>query len=104
MNPFWEEDLAHQMPTVIIGDIEVTKGSRVRLCPQTGGDIMDLALAGKIAVVEGIEQDLEDNIHIAVTVEDDPGRDLGEARQPGHRFFFSPWEVEPLSAPSEREP
>jgi hypothetical protein len=50
---------------------------------------MDLALAGKIAVVEGIEQDLEDNIHIAVTVEDDPGRDLGEARQPGHRFSFA---------------
>jgi hypothetical protein len=27
MNPFWEEDLAHQMPTVIIGDIEVTKAA-----------------------------------------------------------------------------
>jgi hydrogenase maturation protease len=31
-----------------------------------------------------------------VVVEDDPGRDLGAARQPGHRFFFSPAEVEPL--------
>ena len=31
-----------------------------------------------------------------MTVEDDPGRDLGEERQIGHRFFFSPEEVEPL--------
>jgi len=31
-----------------------------------------------------------------VVVEDDPGRDLGERRQPGHRFFFAPEEVEPL--------
>lgn len=27
---------------------------------------------------------------------DDPGKDLGLLRQPGHRFFFSPDEVEPL--------
>ena len=29
-------------------------------------------------------------------VEDDPGRDLGMLRQPGHRFFFGPEEVEPI--------
>jgi hypothetical protein len=29
-------------------------------------------------------------------VDDDPGRDLGMLRQPGHRFFFSPSEVEPI--------
>jgi hydrogenase maturation protease len=55
-----------------------------------------MALAGRTAVVESIEQDMEGNVHLAVTVEDDPGRDLGERRQPGHRFFFSPTEVEPL--------
>jgi hypothetical protein len=35
-------------------------------------------------------------------VEDDPGRDLGELRQPGHRFFFTPAEIEPLGAPERR--
>jgi hydrogenase maturation protease len=30
-------------------------------------------------------------------VEDDPGRELGHKRQPGHRFFFSPSDVEPLA-------
>ena len=39
---------------------------------------------------------MEGGIQLAVTVEDDPGRDLGEERQIGHRFFFSPEEVEPL--------
>jgi hydrogenase maturation protease len=29
-------------------------------------------------------------------VEDDPGRDLGVDRQIGHRFFFTPEEVQPL--------
>ncbi len=89
------------LPRVVVDGVEISRGSRVRLRPRPGGDIMDLALAGKIAVVEGIEQDYEDMVHIAVTVEDDPGRDLGEARQPGHRFFFSLTEVEPFDFPAE---
>ena len=76
--------------------VEVKTGDRVRLRPRAGGDIFDLALAGQIAIIESIEQDYEDNVHLAVVLEDDPGRDLGMMRQPGHRFFFSPAEVEPL--------
>jgi hypothetical protein len=62
---------------------------------------MDMALKGKVAVIEAIERDYEDNYHLAVVLEDDPGRDLGMMRQPGHRFFFSPDEVEPLAINSE---
>lgn len=98
MNSFWEQEQNRQLPRLVVRNVEISPGSRVRLHPRPGGDIMDLALAGKVAVVEGIEQDLEDTVHIAVTIEDDPGRDLGEARQPGHRFFFSITEVEPLDA------
>jgi len=36
-----------------------------------------------------------------VVLEDDPGRDLGMLRQPGHRFFFSPAEVEPMALNGE---
>lgn len=97
MDAFWEKENA-LLPRVIVDGVEVAKGSRVRLHPRPGGDIFDLALAEKVAIVESIQQDFEDNVHIAVTVEDDPGRDLGEARQPGHRFFFSIAEVEPLDA------
>jgi hypothetical protein len=60
-----------------------------------------MALNGMIAIVEAIEQDFEDKVHLAVVVEDDPGHDLGMLRQPGHRFFFSPEEVEPLSQNKE---
>jgi hypothetical protein len=84
------------LQSVSVGGVELEKGSRVLLWPHPGGDIMDLALKGKIAFVEGIEQDYENQVYIAVTLEDDPGRDLGEERFLGHRFFFSVGEVEPL--------
>ncbi|MES1260519.1 MAG: hypothetical protein ABUS49_02195 [Acidobacteriota bacterium] len=77
--------------------VDVGKGDRVRLWPRKGGDIFDLALEGKVAIVDTIERDFEDRVHLAVVLEDDPGRDLGELRQPGHRFFFSPEEIEPLA-------
>jgi hypothetical protein len=79
-----------------VDDVELRPGNRVRLCPAVGGDIFDLALAGKTATIESIEQDFEDRYHVAVTLDDDPGRDLGRARQPGHRFFFKPEELVPL--------
>jgi hypothetical protein len=71
-------------------------GARVRLCPRSGGDVFDLVLAGRTATVESIEQDFENRIYLAVVLDDDPGKDLGMLRQPGHRFFFSPDEVEAL--------
>jgi hydrogenase maturation protease len=76
----------------------VQPGSRVRLQPRPGGDIMDLALTGKTAVIEAIEQDYEGKVHVCVVVDDDPGRDIGMMRQPGHRFFFDADEVEPLGS------
>jgi hypothetical protein len=81
--------------SVRVFGVELRVGDRVRLCPTKKADIMDLALAGKIAVIEAIEQDFEDQIQLAVVVDDDPGREFGMMRQPGHRFFFSPDEVEP---------
>jgi hypothetical protein len=68
----------------------------VRLRPRKNSDIMDIALHGRIAQIESVEVDYDDRIHLAVVLEDDPGKDLGALRQPGHRFFFSPEEVEPL--------
>jgi len=69
-------------------------GDRVRLKPRGKADIMDLALAGKLATVEAIECDFEDRVHVVVTLNDDPGRDLGLAGMPGHRFFFAPEDLE----------
>lgn len=85
-----------RLELVRVGDLVFRQGDRVRLRPRGGGDIFDMALAGKAATIESIEQDFENRIHLAVTLDDDPGRDFGEQRQPGHRFFFAPDEVEPL--------
>jgi len=75
-------------------------GDRVRLRPMGRADVMDIALDGKAATIVSIEQDFENRVYVAVTVDDDPGRDLGLQGQPGHRFFFGIEEVELLN-PSE---
>ena len=96
----WEWQLLEDktpLDYVWISGTEIKQGDRVRLKPRAGGDVLDLALAGKTALVEAIEQDYEGQAHLAVVLDDDPGRDLGMLRQPGHRFFFSPEEVEPLA-------
>ena len=97
MSGVWDELRRASPRSVVVGGVELRRGSRVVLHPRPGGDILDLALAGRVAVVEGLDADMDANLHVAVTLEDDPGRDLGEERQPGHRFFFSPEEVEPLA-------
>ncbi|MCU1308818.1 MAG: hypothetical protein JWN45_3513 [Acidobacteriaceae bacterium] len=95
-----EWDFLAEKPTpesVRVFGVDLKKGDKVRLWPKKGADILDLALKGQVATIESIEQDFDDNIHFAVLLDDDPGRDLGALRQPGHRFFFSPEEVEPLT-------
>jgi len=86
---------------VLIEGVQVSKGTRLRLHPRPGGDVMDAALAGRCAYVESLEQDFEDKIHVVVVVEDDPGRDMGDAKQPGHRFFFGIDEVSPIGEDDE---
>lgn len=87
--------------SVTVLGVTVRSGDRVHLWPSKSADIMDMALKGKVAVVEAIECDFENRLHLAVVIEDDPGRDLGMLRQPGHRFFFSPEEVEPMALEDE---
>jgi hypothetical protein len=79
-----------------IGDTEVGPGARVVLRPQRRSDILDLVLAGRAATVVSVEQDWDGQSYVTVTVDDDPGRDLGAEGKPGHRFFFAPDEVEPV--------
>jgi hypothetical protein len=96
MNSWNPDAMNTKLDMVRIQGIEVKEGDLVRLRPRRSADILDLALKGKLATVEAIEQDLEGQAHLAVVLEDDPGRDLGILRQPGHRFFFGPEEVDPI--------
>jgi hydrogenase maturation protease len=102
----WEWQLLEEKTPVDhleMSGVELRTGSRVRLRPRKGGDVMDIALAGQVATIECIEQDYEGKCHVCVVLDDDPGRDMGLLRQPGHRFFFDAEEVEPLSEEEARQ-
>jgi hydrogenase maturation protease len=104
---YWEQLERPGPDAVTVAGVEVRRRSRVRLRPQSRADVFDVALAGKTAVVEELVESMEGVVQLAVTVEEDPGRDLGEDRQIGHRFFFSADEVEPIdeeppAAPAQR--
>lgn len=99
--------------SVLIAGKEVRAGDRVRLHPgrlgaqQRGSltDAMDMMLEGKTARVEIIQQDFENRVYLVVTLDDDPGREQWDERTlPGHRFFFSPEEVDALEETEWGEP
>ncbi len=85
-----------------VGGSELRAGDKVVIRPKARADVMDVALAGRRAVIEAVEEDAEGKVHLALVVEDDPGRDLGLSRQTGHRFFYGLDEVEPC--PGEGAP
>jgi hydrogenase maturation protease len=92
----WYVLLSRPPDSVMVAGRVVTRGSRVRLMPSGRSDAFDSILAGKLGRVEAIEQDQDGKLHLAVAIEDDPGRDLADGRHPAHRFFFLPSEIEPL--------
>jgi hypothetical protein len=87
---------APRLQAIRVVGVEYRVGDRVRIWPLRDADILDMALKGKMATIASIEQDFEDQVYLAVTVDDDPGADLGAQGKPGHRFFYRPEEVEPL--------
>lgn len=92
------------LPTVRVAGQDLKPGDRVRLRPRRRADILDIVLDGRTATIEAIEQDFENRAHLAVVIDDDPGRDLGIARKIAHRFFFGPEEVEPIATADGAEP
>ncbi|WP_219090157.1 hydrogenase maturation protease [Streptomyces sp. JJ38] len=91
----WEAPEPTGERAVTVDGVRLAPGSRVSLAPLRHGDVLDLALAGRTAEVVSVEEDFEGQVHVAVVLEDDPGRDFGPAAQIGHRFFFTPEELRP---------
>ncbi|HEY5261356.1 MAG TPA: hydrogenase maturation protease [Solirubrobacteraceae bacterium] len=99
--PPWEALERPGADSVEVDGVVIRAGSVVRLAPRgEGSDIFEVALAGRTGLVHEILEDYEGRIQLAITVTDDPGRDLGALRRPGHRFFFDPDEVAPLDPAS----
>lgn len=99
--PWWEPAVDASVnpweDTLIIGGIEIGKGSVVRLRPGQSGrrtDAQDLFLVGLEAVVEGVFSDVDGDQHVAVLLVDDPSADVQRAQ--GRFLYFHPDEVEPV--------
>ena len=98
-NPAFDADFFNphsKIAGTTVAGVYLQPGDRVRIRPGKRADAMDMILAGKTAVIESLEQDLEGVIHFALVLADDPGQDIGFARMPGHRFFYTSDEVVPL--------
>ena len=70
------------------------RGSKLLLRPGVDRDMLDRMLDGRTATLERIYVDYDDRVHLAVTVDDDPGQDL--MRETGRYLFFFPHEVQKL--------
>lgn len=80
---------------VLVDGHPVRAGSRVVLRPRLRRtDAQDLFVDGRSALVEAVLHDVDGGVHIAVTVEDDPGADI--RREQGRFLYFQPDEVEVL--------
>ena len=85
----------------MIAGIMYSKGDKVRLkLGQRRSDASDILINGRIATIEIIYTDYDDNAHIAVTMDDDPGQDL--QRELGIYRYFSPEEVEHVNDREEK--
>ncbi|MEZ0095825.1 hypothetical protein [Streptacidiphilus sp. EB129] len=77
---------------VHVDGVLVGAGSRVVLRPgRRRTDAQDLFLRGRTALVEAVVHDVDGTVHLAVTVEDDPGADLW--REQGRFLYFQPDEL-----------
>ena len=64
---------------------------------------MDIALGGKVATIESIERDFEDRVHVAVIVDDDPGKEFGLDLMPGIASSSRPRRLSRLRARAGHE-
>jgi len=103
--PWWDPEadasVSPDTDAVMIGGQEVARGSLVRLRPGARrADAQDMFLAGRIAEVQAVLVDVEDQPYLAVTLTDHPDPDLSIAH--GRFLYFTPDEVEPCQAGDAR--
>jgi hypothetical protein len=96
--PWWDPgadaSMSPETDTVLINGVPVGKGSKVRLRPSGRADAHDMFLIGRTAIVQAVLLDVDDDWHLAVTMEDDLGSELYAAH--GRYRYFRTEEVEPL--------
>ncbi|MFC9235603.1 hypothetical protein ACFTZK_03905 [Streptomyces decoyicus] len=97
--PWWDPESDRSVDPVrdriTVDGHSVGAGSRVLLRPGLRRtDAQDLFLQGRAAQVEAVLHDVDGGVHLAVTVEGDPGADI--RREQGRFLYFQPDEIAPL--------
>jgi hypothetical protein len=97
--PWWDPEadasVSPDTDSVLIGGRPVARGSLVRLRPGARrADAQDMFLAGRVAEVQAVLTDVDDQPYLAVSLTDDPGADLRVAH--GRFLYFMPDEVEAI--------
>jgi hypothetical protein len=94
--PWWDpgEDASVDPDTdwVLVGERRVAKGTRVLLHPSGRADAQDLFLIGRPALVEAVLHDVDGDVHLAVSLTDDPAAEFQAAH--GRFRYFRPDEIE----------
>jgi hypothetical protein len=97
--PWWDpgQDAAVDPETdwVLVDGHRVAKGTRVLLRPSGRADAQDLFLVGRAAVVEAVLNDVDGDVHLAVSIVDDPASEFQAAH--GRFRYFRPTEVQVCS-------
>ncbi|UKY54411.1 hypothetical protein [Streptomyces inhibens] len=97
--PWWDPESDRSVDPVrdriTVDGRSIGAGSRVLLKPGLRRtDAQDLFLQGRAAHVEAVLHDVDGGVHLAVTVEGDPGVDI--RREQGRFLYFQPDEIAPL--------
>ena len=96
--PWWDPEadasVSPDTDSVLIAGQQVARGSLVRLRPgKRRADAQDMFLAGRVAEVQAVLLDVEDQPYLAVALTDHPDPELSIAH--GRFLYFMPDEVEP---------
>jgi hypothetical protein len=105
--PWWDpgadSSVSPETDHVVICGVQVARGSRVTMLPGARrADAQDLFLTGREATVQAVFQDVDGNVHVAVSPDRDDLADLQSSH--GRYLYFSIDELKPASSPSQQGP
>jgi hypothetical protein len=87
---------------VVVGGVRIASGSRVIMRPGVRrADAQDLFLIGREATVQAVLHDVDGQVHVAVSPDNDPAAEL--QRNHGRFLYFSPDEIEPIEPTDSTE-
>jgi hypothetical protein len=100
--PWWDPgadtSVSPDTDHIMVSGTRVARGTRVRMRPGSRrADAQDLFLVGREAVVQAVLHDVDGQVHVAVSPDDDPAAEL--QRNHGRFLYFAPDEIEPIPEP-----